>query len=270
MAVSFITLADVKIYNDYDYIELSAPTTSEKEPTFVNGETWLDTSTGFSYQLTNQAAGTWERIEKAVDTQINLWKDNTFETILIYLSNRFYIRRNVNYSDEYESSPEFVRNRKQLFNLYNYESVFSDFEFTASTKKITVVTDATLYGSITESFTTGDLIYVFDSQRNNGYYTIASLTSTEIEVNETIVDDTANCFIFLANVPDALVQIVSKLIWYDVFVRNKYGGLKSERIGTYSYTVQDVDPNLGYPVDLMAQLERYSLIDVGGEAVFVE
>jgi hypothetical protein len=266
--IQFISLSSVKINGTYTYIKSVDPTNAEKAPAYVNGQTWLNAATGYSYQLIDDTVATWIQIEMDKDYRINFIKDSVFETILKYINNRFYISRQKNYSDVYSQSPAFVYNRDKLFTLYSYQSVFSTFNFASGTKRLTA--PDTVYGDITDTFQIGDIIYIEGSTRNDGYYSIKSLTDTYIEVNESITTESANCFVILADVPAALVNIVSRMIYFDVYVRSKIGGLQSERVGTYSYSTQPLDGDLGYPKDIVSGLDMYVIQDAGGISNYVE
>jgi len=69
----------------------------------------------------------------------------------------------------------------------------NDISFIASDKSIN-----TSGGDFTEcNPQIGDKIIVYDSVNNNGAFTIASVTSTKIIVNETIIDESAGSYIFI-------------------------------------------------------------------------
>jgi hypothetical protein len=74
---------------------------------------------------------------------------------------------------------------------------------------------------------------------------------------------------FLTDVPNGLIDIVSRMVNYDVNVRNKIKGLSSERIGTYSYTMGSKGSDLNYPDDVTAGLDTYKNEAIGGVSVFV-
>lgn len=264
----FISLTDVKINNDYEHIKTIAPTVAEKEPLYLNGERWLNTTDGLSYELQDQVAGTWIQIEQNYDTKINRVKENTFLTVIRDLSNYFIVNRNGDFSENYETQdlPDFFT-RENIYQLFQFESVWSDFTFDSAGKTITVGND--LLGSLTNSFKIGDCLLISGSRRNDGYYSIANVTSTVITVNEDLVDGSANCFSFLTDVPDALIEIVGRMIHYDIYVRSNRAGLKSERVGTYSYTLGDSGNNLGYPYDIVSGLNAYEMIPIGGLSVFI-
>ena len=97
--------------------------------------------------------------------------------------------------------------------------------------------------------------------RNDGYYTVVDITGTGpyvIQVDRTLRDEDIGrtTYFFYINYPQGLEQIVNSMIIYDVYDRTKVQGLKSERIGTYSYTMGDVSAS-GYPADITSALMGY-------------
>jgi hypothetical protein len=117
----------------------------------------------------------------------------------------------------------------------------------------------------------GDMILISGSRRNNGYYTIDTITSTVITVVEEISDGTAYATIYLSIIPQGYKSIVGRMIHYDVYERNETGsGMKSEKWGTYSYTKEVMDNGLKYPDEVLAGLDAYKLVCVGGINVFID
>ncbi len=265
----FVSLADVKINNEYDYIETVAPTVAEKEPDYVVGEQWLNLTDGLSYELIDQVAGTWEQIEKDKDAKINtVTSDNsTFKTVTKEVSNPWVVDRNERYTDlDLEDYfPPFFTNKENFF-LYNKECVFSKWTFDAGTKTITVGDD--IYGTL-DNFVAGDVILVSGSRRNDDYYTIDTVTSTTITVVEDIVDGEANAFICLTIIPQNFINILGRMIQYDVYTRNSIASFESERIGTYTYTLGTFNNGLRYPDQVIAGLESIDSVSIGGLNVFV-
>ena len=212
-----ITLAQVKINNTYDWIKNVAPTVAEKAPAYSNNETWLDLSTGYSYMLTDETVGTWERIEIGYDAKIEILKNPVFMNAIRYLQNPFTIFRDDNYADEYGFDfPDFM-NREERYNLNYFDCIFSECTFDSTGETITVGDD--VYGTM-DSFQDGDIILVAQSRRNNGYYTIDSKTDTVITVEEDLTDSVGACFIFLVDIPEQIKYIIGRMIWYDVYKRN--------------------------------------------------
>jgi len=268
-----IDLTDVKINNDYTYIENVAPTAAELEPAYLNGETWLNTTDGLSYELTDQTTGTWTRIEKAQDAKIERNADNTLLTTNSSLCNFFIVDRNEPYNeldlDDYRPDLSNWSNKDQ-FNLQEKEAVFSKWTFDSVGKTITVVTDENVYGTL-DSFVAGDLIYLSGSTRNNGYYTVASVTSTVITVDEDINDEEVYALISLSNIPQGYKDIIGRMVNYDVYERYQTGqGMKSEKWGTYSYTREPFENGLRYPDEVIAGIDAYKIVCIGGTSVFID
>lgn len=265
----FLTLTDVKIYNDYTYIKTVAPTTSELEPLYVAGETWLDEVTGLSYELIDQVAGTWRQIEQAEDIKITRELDNIFNRTIEYINNQFLVERNSLDSLEDSSFPSSFNN---IFNardagmVYNLESVYSNFTFDATGKTITPSPD--IIGTIA-NYAVGDSLLIAGSRRNDKYVTVTVITSSVITVTEDLSNGSANCFIFLANIPAGFISVVGRLLWYDVFERNATSGLQSEKVGTYSWTKAPMSNGLRYPDDILSGLDVYESFTTGGISVYV-
>lgn len=265
----FISLYDVKKHNNYTYIEVSPPA-GQKEPDYLNGETWLSQSNGFSYQLIDQVAGTWERIEKTQDTKILAIEDDVFKNTICYLQNFFPYPRNTRYDDPDKNYNQVLPSnftREDAYVLYFNECTFSEFTFSSTTKTLTINDTDNVWGSL-ESFNIGDIIFIGNSLRNNGFFTVTSRTSNVLAVSEDIINSVSNAFIFLVSIPQPLLEIIAKMIWYDVFVR-KGIGLKNERIGTYSYTKEEIVGGLSYPLEIVGGLNCFEDIATGGTSVYV-
>ncbi len=127
-----------------------------------------------------------------------------------------------------------------------------------------------LYGNI-NSLQAGDTIYVKQSRRNDGYFTVISIDDVNniIRVYEPVEEETSYAFIFLCRVPDVVVQIAARMVNFDIYRRGKLTGLSSERVGTYSWSGQTMGNGMAYPDDVIAGLDAYKLISIGGESIFV-
>ena len=275
---TFVALSDVKQNGEYTFLNSFAPDATYKEPAYVNGDTWLDIVTGFSYILVDQTTGLWNQYETALDEKINRRKDKVFKTVIKYLNTVFEVDRNkmylngVDYAEDFPYSLPIGWTRKEAFQIFTYESVFSEWLFDAvdsDTFSITVNTE--LSGSIEDSFKEDDTIYISGSRRNDGYFTIQSLDPDNgiIYVDEELKSGIANAFIYLCDVPEEVIQIAADMCWFDVTVRPLMKGLKSEKIGTYSWTAADYG-GLSYPENIVAGLETHRSISVGGQSVFVD
>jgi hypothetical protein len=58
------------------------------------------------------------------------------------------------------------------------------------------------------------------------------------------------------HLPQDVEEAISKMMYYDAFTRGDVTGLKSENIGNYSYSLEDVSiGSLAYPKELIAGIE---------------
>ena len=275
----FVTLSNVKINGDYTYLEERAPLASDKTPTYVSGDTWLNLVTGWSYICTDDTVATWVRFQAALDTKIELRKDEVFKNVINYLSNIFKVNRNAiyldsdNWTDHLPVGLPVGWTRKEAWQLATFEDVFSMWLFNAVDSETFDITGTTgLYGSIEDSFKIGDTIFISGSRRNDGFYTITALdiANNKISVFEEVISGLANAFIYLCSVPDSVIQIAADMVYYDLVIRPKMKGLKSEKIGTYSWVAQDSINGIDYPASVTSGLEAYRLIALGGQAIFVD
>jgi hypothetical protein len=277
---TFIQLSDVKLNNDYTFLKAVAPAITDKAPAYQTGDTWLDTVTGFSYVCIDSLVATWVRIEQAQDVRIVAQKDKTFMNVVRGLNNIFSIERNKNYldysGDFYVDFPNGLPQgftRPKAYTLLAEECIYSKWTFADDGSGIYTITGLIdyIFGSIQDSLKIGDTIYVGGSRRNDGFYTISNidLTLNEITVAESVIDETSNAFIFLSIVPEEFIMIVARMVWFDIFQRLQSGGLKSESIGSYSFTVGALTA-LGYPDDIVNGISAYEKMAIGGHSFLVD
>lgn len=277
----FIQLSQIKMQNEYTFLNNGVPTISDKSPLYTNGDTWLDFVTGYSYLLTDDVAGTWVRTEQANDTKMLMKKDKLFMTVINYLNNIFAVERNKKYLnnndiyyDDFPYGMPTAFTRKEMFKLLVYESIYSEFIFDddgSGGYTITVSDLTNIFGSIEDSFAVGDTIYIQGSRRNDGYYTISALDITlqRIIVQEEVINETSNAFIYLCVVPEGILDIIAEMVYYDIIKKPKMSGIRSESIGTYSYTKETSGNSLNYPDDILSGLESYRMLSIGGQSLLV-
>ena len=261
-----VNLADMKINLDYEYIVAVDPTTSENQSAgYANGERWLNSSTGHSFVLTEQVAGTWTRTNRVEDNKFDTLSPGVFDSTIEYLSNIFPIERFRDYTGDLYS--EWTR-ADRLFFLRN-ECIYAQWVFSSSAKTITVNTDTSSYGFIT-NFSAGDIVYL-NAARNKGFYTLTAVGASSFTVSEDIEDETMAAFVTLSFYPDQINVIVGRMLHYDIFLRGDSTGLQSERIGTYSYTRDSLDvAGRRYPADVAGDLDIYAAVPMGGDSIYVE
>jgi hypothetical protein len=114
------------------------------------------------------------------------------------------------------------------------------------------------------NFASGDDIYIYNSYRNDGIKTIASIPSTStltLLSSCTIYEELSNRSIMISVVkwPITVKRIAAQMIAYDYDVRPKKSlGVKSFTLGPFSesYTIGDED-EYGYPKALTDRLIPY-------------
>jgi hypothetical protein len=114
-----------------------------------------------------------------------------------------------------------------------------------------------------ENFLAGDDIYVYNSYRNDGYFTIASVSSSTLTLisGSTVVNELSGRSILVSVVrwPKELKRIAAQMIAFDYDYRGQKGAnVKSFSLGPFSesYTVGNED-EFGYPSKLTNPLSNY-------------
>jgi hypothetical protein len=107
----------------------------------------------------------------------------------------------------------------------------------------------------------GDIVFLEDSNRNDGYYTIYSLAPTQIIVNEKLIAQTASDLtLYLVQVPAGLKIYIAKMIAYQINHASD-AGLTGESIGNYSYSRKDGGTSdAGYPAEMLRGLDKWKRI----------
>lgn len=261
-----VTLTDMKINLDYEYINAVDPSSSENASAgYANGERWLNSTSGQSFVLTEQVAGTWTRTNRVEDNKFSLQSADTFNSTIEYLSNIFPIERFQDYTGDLYA--EWTR-AQRIFFLKN-ECVYAQWFFSSTGKTLTVNTDTSSYGFIA-NFSVGDTVYI-DAGRNRGFFTLTAVGADSFTVSEDVQDETVAGFVTLSYLPDAINSIVGRMMHYDIFLRGSSTGLRSERIGTYSYTKESFEvAGRRYPADVAGDLDIYAATPLGGDSIYVE
>jgi len=143
--------------------------------------------------------------------------------------------------------------------------------YVSGTFTFTNTTNVISNGSnFTDEFSAGDDIYICESINNDSVLTINTLTDTEITINSiyTLVDELESkqpdtVYIFKVNFPAGLKIPFSMMIQYGMKqMVSSSSGLKSEKIGNYSYTNGDSGGGssgaiLSYPASIIGKLRPY-------------
>ena len=107
-------------------------------------------------------------------------------------------------------------------------------------------------------FEVGDTVQVSGSARNNGLYTVRTVTDTTFTVNEKTYDDIDVYVAKVAYPADVKMGVVNLLKW-ELNNRDKVG-VQSESISRHSVTYYNMDGDnsiMGYPKSLMGFLRPY-------------
>lgn len=118
-------------------------------------------------------------------------------------------------------------------------------------------------GGITDvAFAVGDYIDLEGSDRNDGYFTIATLADTAVTTTEALVTESEKSLTFyLVQWPEGVRQIAARMIGYLLDTVGS-AGLISENILDYSYTRAE-GTDTGYPAAIIKALSRFGVMSCG-------
>lgn len=216
-----IDLFSVKLNNNYD--EIGAI------PTIENGTFLCDTTSenyikGYSYQITN---GNAERIEQTQDYKIKNAIYPTIQNVCEWLNNWFTIK--YDYAERYGLG-------------YSGSGGWHEVAQFPST------------GDLCKIRTTDDWDYV-------SLYNIFFVSYVTVN-GETVTSDNPKFnldvayFYYIMHLPQDVESAISSMLFYDFFTRGTVDGLKSESVGNYSYSKEDVYiGSLAYPNALISGID---------------
>lgn len=222
-----IDLFSIKLHGQYDEIG-SVPTISEG--LFLCDTTSENYVRGYSYQIsTENNEQTAVRVDNVTDYKLNSLIYPTIQNVCEWLNNWFTIRRN--YSDFWQGS-------------YNYGS-------------------SGQWHDVPQFPSTGDLCKVrttmfweYASEYNFFFISYVTVNDNVVTCDNPKFKPGQNYFYYIMHLPEDVENIISQMIYYDVFTRGEVDGLKSENIGNYSYSKEDVTiGSLAYPSEMVAGLE---------------
>lgn len=232
-----IDLFSVKFNKDYDFIQAEVPTGSG---TWLCSETNSNYVKGYSYEVVEGVA---TRIDVKEDYLINNSIYSTIESVLNYLNNLFYIKNpNFNGSLWCDCFP---------YDAYYYNYLYNWGALTFKNGSISPVSN----------IKQGDLIHVI-GERNRYFSYVTNVLDNTITIdNQSLVNCTETAYIFVSGLPQSVQNIISKMIAYDVFNREAPNDLKSENIGSYSYTKADyLIGSMAYPSEIVSGLENFKRV----------
>lgn len=103
----------------------------------------------------------------------------------------------------------------------------------------------------------GDSIRVYKSLRNNQTFTISSVTTNKIILDDidTIQDEDENKTVYITKIKYPKISKLTAAQMINYNMENFTPGIKSEKIDDYSITLQESIG--GYPTNYMASLQSY-------------
>jgi hypothetical protein len=112
----------------------------------------------------------------------------------------------------------------------------------------------------TDFIAAGNVISVVDSIQNNAYYSVSSVATTYIIVNESITTESSSTgkypVIKRIEYPKDLPFIASRMIKHLIDTQNN-AGYQSESLGDYSYTLTTIIGSNSYPQSIAGALTKY-------------
>lgn len=134
---------------------------------------------------------------------------------------------------------------------------------TSYSYRLCLETSGNTYLMFNENFQAGDTLYVNGSKFNDGYFTAASVGSTDITLNEAVTSEPSTSGKFLAvyrvDFPRDLPMQAAQMI--DFTINKDYGSLQSESLGDYSYNSGSLGKNQ-YSENILAALNKYKYLKV--------
>jgi len=108
-------------------------------------------------------------------------------------------------------------------------------------------------------FAAGDNIYIRGSLKNDGHYTIKTVTAGVITLEDiyTLRDETSEGIVevWYVDFPRELKSTLARMIEYEILIKPLINpAMASESIGGYSYSKDGKD----YPGDILGELARYT------------
>lgn len=216
-----IDLFSVKLNNNYDEIGAT--------PTIENGTFLCDTDNenykrGYSYQITNGEA---VRIETTQDYKIKNAIYPTIQNVCEWLNNWFTIK--YNYAERYGLG-------------YSGSGGWHEVAQFPST------------GDLCKIRTTDDWDYI--SLYNIFFVSYVTVDGETVTSDNPMFKSDVAYFYYIMHLPQDVESAISSMLFYDFFTRGTVDGLKSESVGNYSYSKEDVYiGSLAYPNALISGID---------------
>lgn len=221
-----IDLFSIKLNGQYDEIG-ATPTISEG--LFLCDTTSENYTKGYTYQVNTENGNTTvSRIDNVTDYKIQQSIYPTIQNTCEWLNNWFTIKRN--YEDFF---------RGNIYGAGGAWHELAQFPNDGDLCKIRITDDWNY-------ISTYNIFFVSYVNVNNGVVT----------ANNPKFKEGTTYFYYIMNLPQDVEKAISSMIYYDFYIRETVNDLKSENIGNYSYTKEDVYiGSLAYPKELISGLE---------------
>jgi len=115
-------------------------------------------------------------------------------------------------------------------------------------------------------FAAGDEIYVYHSYRNDGYYTVSSLSTSVLTITSatSVVAELSGLSVLISVVqwPRDLLQTAARMVAYDYDTRpGRSPGVQSVRLGPWGETyAKEANGEFGYPEDILSPLYSHRIV----------
>lgn len=221
-----IDLFSIKLNGQYDEIG-ATPTITEG--LFLCDTTGENYTKGYSYQITTEnETTTVTRIDKVNDYKITQAIYPTIQNVCEWLNNWFTIKRN--FEDFFQG------------NIYGAGGAWHELPQFPNT------------GDLCKIRTTDDWNYI--SIYSFFFVSYVTVNEDVVTADNPKFNPNETYFYYIMHLPQDVEAAISKMIYFDVYERGAISELKSENIGNYSYTKEDVHiGSLAYPFELVAGLE---------------
>lgn len=254
----------VKKRLNYDIWENTNPTLADDVAAGFELEiTWLNILTGSSFKHVTD--GIWQEIDKGLNNKAEFQFKKALRTAILGVChsdlrfNPYYVQRRELWNLEIEI-PEML-----FWRIKNFDGVWALRHVNACISWACDNASFVISGNNTEitkagEFETGPLkdfdngyVLIQGTKFNDGVYEVVSNDSLVLIVKGNLTETEDEVLISYIQLSNEFLDDVGAMAWFDLFKRSDLTGLKSERIGTYSYT-KDSLSNLGgmsYPTDLI-------------------
>ena len=221
-----IDLFSIKINGKYDDIGAT--------PTIDNGLFLCDTTgenytRGYTYEVTTVGNNkTVTRIDAVNDYKIKMSIYPTIQNVCEWLNNWFVIKRN--YQDFWAG------------NLYSANGAYHEVPQIPST------------GDLCKIRVTDDWNWI--STYNIIFVSYVTVNDGAVTADNPLFKSGQTYFYYIMHLPQDVESAISAMLYYDGWQREVVSDLKSENVGNYSYTKEDVYiGSLAYPKELISGLE---------------